>query len=107
MKRYRVRYPPAPPEFLPTHFDGQLLMQVVDFVARCQQGSDADSMNYIAPNLLSKIRCEPPHQNRIYLADANRALRLLKNEFPIEHPIWGYVVYPQPAAHLCHLLLSL
>lgn len=93
MRSRVLRHPPAPPEFLPPNYNAQLLLEFVGFVVRCQQGSGSDSMNYIVPAVLDRIR-----RNRIddhlVLAHTNRALRMLKAEYPAGHEIWRYIAHP-------------
>lgn len=67
-------------------------MAFVDFLVRCQQGSGSESMNYIAVYVIDRIR-RGDIDNPIRLARNNRALRLLKAEFPRTHAIWRYVIH--------------
>ena len=93
MRRRRLLRPPAPPEYLPPNYNAQLLLEFVGFVVRCQQGSGSDSMNYIVPAVLDRIR-RNRIDDRLVLADTNRALRMLKAEYPAGHEIWRYIVHP-------------
>lgn len=93
MKSRVLRHPPAPPEFLPPNYNAQLLLEFVGFVVRCQQGSGSESMNYIVPAVLDRIRRNRT-DDRLMLAHTNRALRTLKAEFPAGHEIWQYIAYP-------------
>ena len=80
---------PAPRDFLPSQYDVELLLQFTDYLVRCQQGSVMESMNYIAPYVIEKIRRNSP--NPVLLAKTNRAYRALKLGFPDGHAIWRYV----------------
>lgn len=89
----RLRYPPAPPTFLPPNYNAQLILEFVDFVVRCQQGSGSDSINYITSAVLDRIRRNVTSE-RVILAHTNRALRMMKAEFPRTHALWTYVEHP-------------
>ena len=93
MSRRTLRLPPAPPEYLPIDYNAQLLLEFAGFVVRCQQGSGSESINYIVPAVLDRIRRRRT-DDRLVLAQTNRALRMLQAEFPAGHEIWQYIVRP-------------
>lgn len=101
----RLRLPPAPPAFLPTSYNAQLLLDFVGFVVRCQQGSGSGAMNYITPAVLDRIRRNRTGSERLVLAHTNRALRMLKAKYPAGHEIWRYIEHPNNPQSRCLLLL--
>ena len=81
---------PPSSDFLPTEYPALLLGEFIDFLVRCQQCRVAESMNYIAPGVIDRIRRNSANP-QILLAKTNRAYRALKAEFPDVHPIWNYI----------------
>ena len=92
-QRRQLVHPPAPASYLPDAYDRDLLLQFTDFFVRAQQGSGSDSINFIAPGIIDRIRRNITG-DPVVVGHYNRGLRMLMNEFPRDSRLWTFVAHP-------------